>query len=158
MRPRCAPVSFYDLVGAREQRLRDGEPQRLRGLQVDHQFEPGRFLDRELSRLRPPQDFADVARGLSMLLAQIRAVRNQAAKFSKFAKSVDRREAISQSVLGKRLDMKYRYRVGKDHQRVHVRANHFGEHGIELRRFGQLEWRRLDLKVPGRFLYQLEFG
>jgi len=40
-----------DLVGAREQRLRHRQAERLRGLQVDHQLEFGRLLDRQIGRL-----------------------------------------------------------------------------------------------------------
>ena len=50
----CQPesaTSFDDLVGAGEERLRDGEAERLGGLQVDHQLEFGRLLDRQVAGL-----------------------------------------------------------------------------------------------------------
>jgi hypothetical protein len=40
------PVLFDHLVGPREQRWRDGNAERLRGLQVDNQLKFGRLLDR----------------------------------------------------------------------------------------------------------------
>jgi len=40
-----------DAVGARDQRRGQGEPERLGGLEVDHQLELDRGLDRKLARL-----------------------------------------------------------------------------------------------------------
>jgi hypothetical protein len=39
------------LVGAGEQHGRDFEPERLRGLEVDHQLKLGRLEDRQVCRL-----------------------------------------------------------------------------------------------------------
>jgi hypothetical protein len=47
-----APL-FDHLVGAREQRGRNGEAERLCGLQIDYQLELGRLLDRQVGGLRP---------------------------------------------------------------------------------------------------------
>src|SRR5262245_9529165 len=48
--------SFDDPVRPREDGGRDGQPQGLRGLRVDHQLELGRLLDRKIARLRPLED------------------------------------------------------------------------------------------------------
>jgi hypothetical protein len=39
------------LVGCRQQRFRDGEAERLGGLEIDDQFEFRGLLDREIARL-----------------------------------------------------------------------------------------------------------
>jgi len=39
-------------MGAQQERLRDREPERIRGLEVDHQLEPRGLLDRELRGFR----------------------------------------------------------------------------------------------------------
>src|SRR5262245_60463770 len=39
--------SFDHFVGTAEQRERDGEAECLRGLEIDHEFEPGRLYDRK---------------------------------------------------------------------------------------------------------------
>src|SRR5215467_5083387 len=47
------------VVGADEDRLRDRQPERLGGLEIDHQLELGRLLDRQIGRFRPLQDPVD---------------------------------------------------------------------------------------------------
>src|SRR5688572_17844114 len=44
-------ISLYHLVGAREQRWRNFDTQSTRGLDVDHQLEFCRLLDRKLGRI-----------------------------------------------------------------------------------------------------------
>ena|SRR5271163_1967820 len=55
--------SFDHFIGAREEIRRDREPQRLGRLEVDHQLEFGRLLDRKIGRLRPLKDHIHVPRG-----------------------------------------------------------------------------------------------
>ena len=45
------------LVGAGEERWRHGEAERLGGLEVDHQLEFGRLLDRQIGGLGAVEDF-----------------------------------------------------------------------------------------------------
>jgi hypothetical protein len=56
------PTLFDHLVGAREQRRRNFDAQRLRRLQVDDQFEFGRLLNRQISRLGTFENAVDVIR------------------------------------------------------------------------------------------------
>src|SRR5438094_329825 len=51
-----ADALLDDLVGPLEQRLRDGEPERLGGLEVDDQLELGGLLDGRIAGLRPRED------------------------------------------------------------------------------------------------------
>jgi hypothetical protein len=50
LRLKVSPL-FDDLVGAREEGWRDGEPERLGGFEVDHQLEFGRLFDGKIGRL-----------------------------------------------------------------------------------------------------------
>src|SRR2546427_189167 len=54
-----------------QQRLRDRQPQRLRGLEVDDELELGGLLDGKASWTRPPDDLVDVRRALSRHLHEI---------------------------------------------------------------------------------------
>jgi hypothetical protein len=52
--------SLDDVVRLRQQRRRDREAERFRGLEVDHQLELCRLLDGKVSRLGTFQDFVDI--------------------------------------------------------------------------------------------------
>jgi len=47
---------FDDLLGAGEDRWRDRQAERLGGIEIDHQLEGRRLLDRQIGRLRALQD------------------------------------------------------------------------------------------------------
>jgi hypothetical protein len=49
--PQQTAFLFDHLVGAGEQRLRQGEAERLGGLEVDHQLELCRLFNRQITRL-----------------------------------------------------------------------------------------------------------
>ena len=63
---RSSTASFDDFVGPREQRLRDGKAERLRGLEVDYQLEPGRLLCRQIGRLGALEDLVHEHRSLAI--------------------------------------------------------------------------------------------
>ena len=48
------------LIRAQQDRLWDGETERFGGLEIDHQFELGRLLDRQIAWLGTLQDLVDV--------------------------------------------------------------------------------------------------
>src|SRR5215208_6459920 len=52
--------SFDDLVGAAEQRQRKGEAERLGGLQIEDELEPGGMYHRQLARLGALEDAVNV--------------------------------------------------------------------------------------------------
>jgi len=54
---------FNDLVRAQQERLRDCQPERLGGRQIDDEIEFGRLLDRDVARLRPAQNLVDIVGG-----------------------------------------------------------------------------------------------
>ena len=56
---RSKKALFDHLVGAGEDQGRDRQAERRRGLQVDHQLEGRRLLDRQIGGLRPLQDPVD---------------------------------------------------------------------------------------------------
>src|SRR6516165_6744166 len=53
-------MSLFDhLVGARQQRFRDCEADRLGGREIDDEIKFGRLFDRYITRLRPAQNCVD---------------------------------------------------------------------------------------------------
>src|SRR5262249_49858677 len=65
------------LIRTPKQRQRNGQAQRLRGLELDGKRELRRLLDRKITRLGTLEDLVDVARGAAMHLRLVRSVRDQ---------------------------------------------------------------------------------
>src|SRR5215468_4820530 len=86
-----------DLVRPRQHRRRDREAERLGGLEVDHQLELRRLLDRKVSGLGTLEDLVDVEGGALRQTAQIRSIRHQAPGVDEQSTSKRR----GQSVLGR---------------------------------------------------------
>src|SRR5262249_16037340 len=82
------------LVGAREQRWRHVEAERLRGLEIDDELVLGRRLHRQVSRFLPAQDAIDVASRAAVLVEVVEAVGDQAAAHDVDAVGVDRRQTV----------------------------------------------------------------
>jgi hypothetical protein len=76
-------ASFDHLVGAGEHARRHIKPERLGGLEVNHQLELDWRLDGKLARFRALENAVRVRRRTSVLIDDIRAIRDQAADFSK---------------------------------------------------------------------------
>jgi hypothetical protein len=70
-RTRREQQSFNRLVEAREQHRRNVEPQRLRGLEIDHKLELGRLLNRQVGGLLPLEDAIDVTGRLPALVGGV---------------------------------------------------------------------------------------
>jgi hypothetical protein len=71
--------SVDHLVGQDQSRRRHGEAERFGCLQVDHEFEFGWLLDREIGGLSAFEDFIDVVGCLAEQIRKIRAVDSQSA-------------------------------------------------------------------------------
>jgi len=61
-------------VGASEDRRGNCQPKRLRGLEIDDQFEFGRLHDRQIGRLGAVEDFAGVKAQLAKHVLEVRTV------------------------------------------------------------------------------------
>ena len=72
---------------------RHGQAQRLRGLEIDDQFELGRLHDRQIGRLGAIENPADIDADLAKRVGKSGAVADQAAGNDIFALRIDRRNA-----------------------------------------------------------------
>jgi hypothetical protein len=74
-----------------EDRWRDCEAERLGGLQVDHQLEMGRLLDRQIGGLGALEDLSGVNADLAISSREARSIADQATGRGELAKAIDRR-------------------------------------------------------------------
>src|SRR5688572_20956814 len=95
----CAGLSPDHFIGTHEDRLRYGDAEAFRCLQIEDELELRRALDRQVRRLGPLDDPVDIARRGTVQLGDIRAVRNQAARLRELPVLPDGRQRM---LLGKR--------------------------------------------------------
>src|ERR1700738_5060984 len=88
-------ASFDDLVDARQDRLGNGEAERLRGLEVDYQLECRRLLDRQIGRIGARENAADIGPGLANGSREARSVADQPAGLCEFTPIVHRRNGMT---------------------------------------------------------------
>src|SRR3954452_12714688 len=83
-----------NFIRAREDRLRDGQPERGGGFEIEDQFEFGRLLDRQIARLGARQDAAYVHTEAAIHPGNACPVTRQPAGFDEFAPFVHVRHGI----------------------------------------------------------------
>src|SRR5260370_26395474 len=83
------PKLLDHLVGDGEQRWGYSEAKRLRGLEVDRQFELGQPLDWQIAWLGAPEDTTDVESGMTISFRHTIAVAHKAARGDKLAVWID---------------------------------------------------------------------
>jgi hypothetical protein len=80
------PSLFDDLIGAAGQGQRDGDAQRLGGLEVDEELDLGCLLDRQVRGLFALEDVIDITCRAPELVDRIGPVGDQAADLSRRAR------------------------------------------------------------------------
>ena len=74
-----------EFVGSGQQRFRDGQAERLRGLKVEHHFEAGRLLDRQFAGFLAFEDAADVFADYALAVCCNRCVTHEPTGEHEFA-------------------------------------------------------------------------
>src|SRR5262249_19142209 len=92
---RAALHSKY-LVGAGEQRLRQGEARRLCGREINDEIEFGRLLDWQVAWLGATQNLIDVVAGAPEQVRHVGSIGHQTARFDEFPRAVHRWQARGQ--------------------------------------------------------------
>src|SRR5262245_575218 len=96
----CAGPLLDQLIGAGEQSGRDCDPQRLRGLEVEHQFKVRRLFYRQIRWFGSPSDAIDIFCGVAVHSRDARAVGQQTTHLNPLAESEHGRHTVPQGKLG----------------------------------------------------------
>src|SRR6266550_332213 len=87
--------SFNHLVGAREQRWRHRQAERIGGLEIDDQLELDGLHHRQITWQHALEDAANIASGLLVHGGRIGAVADQSASIDEFALKIHGRNAVA---------------------------------------------------------------
>src|SRR5262249_18785586 len=85
--------SFDHLGSAEQKRFRDGEAERLGGVQIDDEVELSRLLDRKISRLRSAQNLIDVVGSEPEKVRDVWSIGYQTARFDGFPNGMHGRQS-----------------------------------------------------------------
>src|SRR5215813_4222744 len=86
--------SLDDLVGSHEDGLRNRQAQRLGGLEVDHQLELRRLLNRKIFGLRALQDLVHEDRCSAPDVVDVSTIRDQAAGVDILSEPIHQRKSV----------------------------------------------------------------
>src|SRR5262245_54737542 len=89
-----SPLLNYS-IRTQEKRSRNRQPECLCGLQIDHEIQLGRLLDRERLRLRSSQDPINVAGGAPEQIVAIYSITDESTILHELRRVIDRRESSS---------------------------------------------------------------
>src|SRR5712692_6836200 len=92
-RPRA--TSLDHLVGAGDDRLRDGKSKSLRGLEIDHKLDLGRLFDWEIAGQAALKYLSSIDAGLAVEVPDTGAIADQAAGDGILAPSIDRGDRMA---------------------------------------------------------------
>ena len=123
---------FDDLVGAGENRWRDRQPERLRGLEINDQLEVRWLQNRQIGWLGPLQNPSGVNAGLAIESVGVGAIADQAACCNEYRVPIDRRNSVSlcqRHELGAAAGLE---RIGGDEKRAGLQLLEGGKGGVNL--------------------------
>src|SRR6516162_8435782 len=125
-------ISFDDLFGAREDRRRDRQAERLSSLEIDHQLEFCRLLDRQIRRLGAIENFSDVNADLAMDRRKAGAIADQTTSLGVYTPRINRRNRLTYGQCYQLLAMAFEKRISLDDQAVGAQLGEGSEGGADL--------------------------
>src|SRR6266852_6382320 len=149
--PRWSSTRLFDhLVRAHEQRLRNRQPEYLRGLQIDDEVELCRLLHGQVCRLGAPQDSVNVDCSTSFHLRSIYSIGHEATRLDEILDLIDCRDPVRGRKIDDRLSM-HEHKSRRSHQyTLVVILPHTAESGSEFPRSVHDERMNLYAEGPRR--------
>jgi hypothetical protein len=112
--------------------LRDGEAERLGGLEIEDQLECGRLLDRQIGRLGALEDLSGVNADLAVGTGEAHSIADQAAGRGVFTPVIDRRDRMACRQRQELLAPAEEERVAGEDERAGMQLDEGCEGGVDL--------------------------
>ena len=125
-------VTAVLIVGAGEDRWRDGEPERLCGVEIDDQLKPRRLLDGQIGGFSAFEDLSDVNASLMIGTGEAGSIADQAASSDEFACKIDRRNGMACRQRHELLAPVVKDRVGSNDEPAGMRFDDGRESRVDL--------------------------
>jgi hypothetical protein len=123
-------VLFNHLAGTGEQRGGYFKAERLGCLEIDHQLEFGRLLDRQIGGLGALEDFSRVMADQAKGRSEAGSIADQPAGSGKFTPRIDRRNGTARCQRHELLAPAAQERIRADDQRASMQLDKGGEGGV----------------------------
>src|SRR5262249_31422496 len=123
--------SFDHGVGAGDERRRNFEAERLRGLKVDDEFEPRRLQHRQIGDVRLLEKERDIRALLAIQVGKMRAIAHQAARCGEVAPFVHRRDAITRGERDDLVAPGIEERIAVDEERIRPPLLELGKRPVD---------------------------
>jgi hypothetical protein len=130
-------------------RFRDGEAERVGGLQVDDQFELGRLHDRQVGRLGAIKNFAGIGADLTETVLDIGSVAHQPAGYDMITVRISRRNPAARRQGGNLHAAAGEECVGRDEEGIGALAREGGKDRIDLGVTARTLWAPLAISALG---------
>src|SRR5882724_2866496 len=141
--------STNDLIRPLQQRLRDVQAERLRGLEVDDQLKLRRLLDGQVARLGALEDLVDEDRRAPPDIVDIRAVGDQPAGLDVLPVRIHRGEPALGSLLSDLLAMREKEPPRGYEESTRASLSRPSEGILDLASIANLERQQLPAPPPG---------